>query len=171
MKFSKLLLFITLFFSLVLISSCTPYQYPFIEGTYDSYVEINHPSISKAKIVLKSVDQESYYNKNRKNVIEDYYADEQNKYFSLEIYFYLVEKDDYVSISIQNMRYRKETVQVYSGEMLHWEDKHIFPFTLSNAVYIVKGKTVPYITFFFIENGVEYHFYLLLDKLEEDIKK
>lgn len=173
MKFSKLLLFITLFFSLIIMASCTipsSSQDPFIVGTYDSYIEIDHPSISKAKIILKAIDQETYYNKNRKNVIEDYYANENNKYFSLDLYFYLLEKNDYVLINVQNISYSKDTPQTYHGEMLHWEDEQIISFTLVNEVRIENGKEEPQIRILFCDNE-EYTFYLVLNSSKEDSKK
>lgn len=108
-----------LFLPLFSLSSCrSRQQNPFVEGVYEHHgKEIENANFSKAKIVLSLIDKETFLSKNDKNVIEDYHAKEDKKYYSIELYLFLLNVNDYVQYDVFDFDYSQGVI---SWKYYYW---------------------------------------------------
>lgn len=117
-------------FSIFFLSSCTLTEKYIVEGIYESFNDIDHHSISNAKIELTLIDEDVFKTSNQLNVITDYYS---SKHYSFNLYFYLIESSSSILVNVEDLVYQKGTPQTYIGH-LNYESTY---FTIDSSLTFI----------------------------------
>lgn len=104
------------------------WEYPLTEGTYETIQKIErydsqigknieHEQIKTIKLVLKQIDKNEFDKANVSNVVEDrYQKNNDKKFFSFALYFFIKDVDDFVQVIVSNLVYENGTPD-YSGQI------------------------------------------------------
>lgn len=122
----KFLILLSIFF----LSSCTLTEKYIVEGIYESFNDVDHYSISKAKLEITLIGEDVFKTSNQLNVITDYYS---SKHYSFNLYFYIIESSSYILVNVKDLIYQKGTPQTYIGH-LNYESTY---FTVDSSLTFI----------------------------------
>ena len=91
-------------FSLFL-SACQPEFDSFVEGEYVTANEVDNAIISKIRLELYNIDEQTYSEANGVNVVCDFTKSGADKYFSFDLYLFVNELDEYCKIDLTDFEH------------------------------------------------------------------
>ncbi len=119
---------ITIFLLIPFLCGCIVRR-PLISGTYEAYEISKNDYFSKARYVLTKIDEETYNQANKVNVIE---CAKTGNYFSFELYFYFDILNKYEQIEVNHLRYLHSSRALYAGYMKYESDIY----SIDEAIHI-----------------------------------
>lgn len=153
-NFIKSIFAVILCIALLFVSGCVPESTPFAEGVYESENDSGNPIISKVKLELKVIDEETFQNADGLNVICERISSEHIRYFSFELYVYLKETGAYQKLDVIGFEQQKGAPQTYYGEL-----------DASQENYGIAGFTFIYdepFRILFYQDSQEFNYYIKL---------
>ncbi|MCH5142208.1 MAG: hypothetical protein J1G07_00620 [Clostridiales bacterium] len=156
-KFNKLFLALAVIIFSISISGCQKFD-SFIEGEYVSTDEVDNDIISKIRLELYHIDEQTYLNANGVNVVWDFTKSGADQYFSFNLYLYVDELGEYCKMDLTDFKHSSHSPTYYC-----------YP-TDKDASYNINAITFwftigPYDPFFMIllhQNGMEYYYQISL---------
>lgn len=85
-KFNKIFLVLGVIVFSLFMSGCQPTFDSFVAGEYVSTDEVENDIISKIKLELSNIDEQTYLDANGVNVVWDFTKSGADKYFSFDLY-------------------------------------------------------------------------------------
>lgn len=142
--------------SLILIAffmgGCSPKFDSFIEGEYISTNEVENDMISKIKLDLYHIDEQTYIEANGVNVVSDFTRSGEDQYFSFDLYFYIDELEEYRKIDLTNFEHESHAYTYYCYSVDKEASYQIYAITF----WFVAGAYDTWFEVWFSQNGVEY---------------
>lgn len=150
-------------FSLFL-SACQPKFDSFVEGEYVTTNEVDNDIISKIRLELYNIDEQTYSKSNGVNVVCDFTKSGADKYFSFNLYLFVDELGEYCKIDLTNFEHLSHAPTYYC----YPADKEVS--SAISGIYNISAIAFEYSigkydTCFDVllrQNGIEYYYQLSL---------
>lgn len=126
---------ILILFGILFLSSCTLTERFIVEGVYESFNDIDHHSISKAKLELTFIAEDEFIVADQLNVITDYRS---SKHYAFDLYFYIISEYRYVLVNVEDLTYQKGTPQTYIGN-IRYESTYL---TIDSSLTLICSDTM-----------------------------
>lgn len=153
-KFNKLFIILGVILFSLFISGCQPKFDSFIAGEYVSTNEVDNDIISKIKIELNHIDEQTYSEANGVNVVCDFTQSGADQYFSFNLYLFVDELDEYCKIDLTDFEHLSHSPTYYCCPADKDASYNISSITFWYAI----GPYDKFFTVVIKQNGIEYQY-------------
>lgn len=156
------LILCVILFSLLL-SACQPKFDSFVEGEYVTTNEVDNAIISKIRLELYNIDEQTYSEANGVNVVWDFTKSGADQYFAFDLYLFVNELDEYCKIDLTDFEHLSHSPTYYCFPACKEASSNISEiYNISAITFWFDGVPNAIFTVVIRQNGMEYIYQISL---------